>query len=256
MNDSELGRTLAAAAFSRIRADILSSKLLPGTRLRFEPLKKAYGVGLSPLREALSRLVVSGLVTAEGQRGFRVAPASIDDIQDIAEVRTNVECLAFRQSIERGDDQWQADVVAAHYRLNLLVERNAVEPVDEEVWEARHREFHLALLQACGSRWLLQIVSLLTDQFDRYRRLSVESSSSGKPVSLEHQRIVDAALKRDVEAAVRLLKDHIAHATRLIIENWHAVLKPKQRGDATHAALNRGKRRAGKAANRSSAQGL
>src|SRR4029078_3906205 len=115
MNDSELGRTLAAAAFSRIRADILSSKLLPGTRLRFEPLKKAYGGGLSPLREALSRLGVSGLVTAEGQRGFRVAPASIDDIQDIAEVRTNVECLAFRQSIERGDDQWQGGVGASRH---------------------------------------------------------------------------------------------------------------------------------------------
>ena len=248
MNNSEIGRTFAAAAFSRIRADILSSKLLPGTRLRFEPLKKAYGVGLSPLREALSRLVVSGLVTAEGQRGFRVAPASIEDIQDISNVRSNVECLAFRQSIERGDDQWQADVVAAHYRLNLLAERNAIEPVDEEVWEARHREFHLALLQACGSRWLLHMVSLLADQFDRYRRLSVESSLSGKPVSLEHQRIVDAALKRDGDLAVRLLKDHIAHATRLIIENWDAVTKPKQRGKAAHPVLNstakRGSRRA------------
>ena len=150
MSDSELGRTLAAAAFSRIRADILGSRLLPGTRLRFEPLKKAYGVGLSPLREALSRLVVSGLVTAEGQRGFRVAPASIEDIQDISDVRTNVECLAFRQSIERGDDQWQADVVAAHYRLNLLVERNAIEPVDEEVWEARHlRSAGVQAIPAC-----------------------------------------------------------------------------------------------------------
>jgi len=255
MNESEMGRTLAAAAFSRIRADILSSKLLPGARLRFEPLKKAYGVGLSPLREALSRLVVSGLVTAEGQRGFRVAPASIEDIQDISNVRTNVECLAFRQSIERGDDQWQADVVAAHYRLNLLVERNATEPVDEELWEARHREFHLALLQACGSRWLLHMVALLTDQFDRYRRLSVESSLSGKPVSLEHQRIVDAALKRDVDLADRLMKDHIAHATRLIIENWHAVAKPKQRGEAAHAAINGATRRVSKRKSRSPARG-
>jgi hypothetical protein len=67
---------------------------------------------------------------------------------------------------------------------------------------------------------------------------------------------VDAALKRDGELAVRLLKDHIAHATRLIIENWHAVAKPKQRGDATHAALNRGTRRGNKATNRSSARGL
>ena len=254
-NDSEMGRTLAAAAFSGIRADILSSKLLPGTRLRFELLKKAYGVGLSPLREALSRLVVSGLVTAEGQRGFRVAPASIEDIHDISCVRTNVECLAFRQSIERGDDQWEADVVAAHYRLNLLVERNATEPVDEELWEARHREFHLALLQACGSRWLLHMVALLTDQFDRYRRLSIESSLSGKPVSLEHQRIVDAALKRDVDAADRLMKDHIAHATRLIIENWHAVAKPNQHGETVHAALNRTAKRGSKPTLRSGTRG-
>jgi GntR family transcriptional regulator, carbon starvation induced regulator len=248
MNNSEVGRTLAATAFSRIRADILGSRLLPGARLRFEPLKIAYGVGLSPLREALSRLVVSRLVTAEGQRGFRVAPASIDDIRDISYVRTNVECLAFGESVERGDDQWQADVVAAHYRLNLLSERNVIEPVDEELWEARHREFHLALLTACGSRWLLHIVSLLTDQFDRYRRLSVEGSLSGKPVSLEHQRIVDAALKRDADLAVRLLKEHIAHATRLIIENWPAESKPKQRGDLADATFSKAAKRGSKRA--------
>lgn len=236
MIGSDLGRTLSAAAFARIRADILSSKLLPGSRLRFESLKKAYGVGLSPLREALSRLVVSGLVTAEGQRGFRVAPASIEDIQDISYVRTNIECLAFRESIKRGDDRWQADVVAAHYRLNLLVERNSLELVDDELWEARHREFHLALLSACGSRWLLNLGSLLTDQFDRYRRLSVENSLSGKPISLEHQRIVEAALKRDADLAVRLLKDHIVHATRLIIENWHAVSKQKPHAEAQNGA--------------------
>jgi DNA-binding GntR family transcriptional regulator len=90
------------------------------------------------------------------------------------------------------------------------------------------------------------MVSLLTNQFDRYRRLSVEGSLSGKPVSLEHQRIVDAALKRDADLAVRLLKKHIAHATRLIIENWPA--KPKQRGDLAGAAFSKGAKRGSKRA--------
>ena len=69
---SGIGRTLAATAFERLRADILSCKLAPGSKLPFDRLKEDYGVGLSPLREALSRLATSGLVTMEGQRGFRV----------------------------------------------------------------------------------------------------------------------------------------------------------------------------------------
>jgi DNA-binding GntR family transcriptional regulator len=217
---NEAGRTLAAVAFKRIRADILGARLPPGSKLRFEMLKEAYGVGLSPLREALSRLVMSGLATAEGQRGFRVAPASIEDLNDIAKVRADIESLAFRSSIEHGGDAWQADLVAAHFRLNLLVERSTREPIDEELWEERHREFHLALLSACGSHWLITIVGLLNDQFDRYRRMSVENSLSGKPTNLEHKRMMEAALSRDADLAVQLLGEHIAHAKDMIIDNW------------------------------------
>jgi hypothetical protein len=70
MNDSEVGRTLAATAFSRIRANILGSRLLPDARLRFEPLRITYRVGLSPLREALSRWVLSGLSPPRGNAVF------------------------------------------------------------------------------------------------------------------------------------------------------------------------------------------
>ena len=162
----------------------------------------------------------------------------------------------FGKSVERGDDQWQADVVAAHYRLNLLAERNAIEPVDEELWEARHREFHLALLQACGSRWLLHMVSLLTDQFDRYRRLvgaRAACRASRFRSSISASWTPRSSATRDL--AVRLLKEHIAHATRLIIENWHAVTKPKQRGKAAHAVRNSTAKRGSKRALLSGARG-
>ena len=189
---------------------------------RFEPLKKAYGVGLARCAKRCRGWWSAGWSRRGATRLPRGA-GSIEDIQDISYVRTNVECLAFRQSIEHGDDQWQADVVAAHYRLNLLVERNATEPVDEELWEARHRDFILRFCRRAARAGCCTWWRCSTDQFDRYRRLLVESSLSGKPVSLEHQRIVDAALKRDGDLADRPMKDHIAHATRLIIENWHAV---------------------------------
>ncbi len=83
----EGGNTQAAAALDALRADILGSKLAPGTSLVFSKLKADYGVGLSPLREALSRLAAGGLVYSEGQRGFFVVNASLDDFNDISMLR-------------------------------------------------------------------------------------------------------------------------------------------------------------------------
>ncbi len=210
-------RTAAAEVYGRLRVDILSCKLTPGSRLRFEDLKEAYGVGISPLREALSRLVASGLVTTEGQRGFRVAPASEADITDIAMVRKEIEGLALRMAVGKGDDAWEANLVAARHKLALLERRNAKEEVNEEEWEARHRNFHLALIQGCGSPWLVHLAELLFDQFDRYRRMSVKHSLSGEPTSLEHQRIMQAALDRNADGAVGMLHDHIDQALSLIL---------------------------------------
>jgi DNA-binding GntR family transcriptional regulator len=219
INQQDESRTLANEVYERLRADILSSKLAPGSKLRFETLKEVYGVGISPLREALSRLVGKGLITTEGQRGFRVAPASTADITDIAMVRAEVEGTALRKSIDYGDDTWEANVVAARHRLGLMEHRKSSEEISEERWEARHREFHLALISGCRSPWLVNLTVLLNDQFDRYRRLSVENSLSQKPTILEHQKIMDAALKRNADLAVKLLHEHINQALRLIVDS-------------------------------------
>jgi DNA-binding GntR family transcriptional regulator len=219
INQQDDSRTLANEVYERLRADILSSKLAPGSKLRFETLKEVYGVGISPLREALSRLVGKGLITTEGQRGFRVAPASTADITDIAMVRAEVEGTALRKSIDYGDDTWEANVVAARHRLGLMEHRKSSEEISEERWEARHREFHLALISGCRSPWLVNLTVLLNDQFDRYRRLSVENSLSQKPTILEHQKIMDAALKRNADLAVKLLHEHINQALRLIVDS-------------------------------------
>lgn len=213
------GRTLAATAFERLRADILSCKLAPGSKLPFDRLKKDYGVGLSPLREALSRLATSGLVTAEGQRGFRVAVASIAEIADISMVRKEIEGLALSLSIEHGDDNWEAELVAARHRLSLLEKGSSKDVEDEEVWEVRHRDFHTALISGCHSPWLLRIAGLVNDQFDRYRRMAVDNSLSSTPTFLVHQKIMDAALRRNAGSAVKLSHERIDDARALIFES-------------------------------------
>jgi GntR family carbon starvation induced transcriptional regulator len=239
-SDSGQSTTLAIEVFESLRADILSSKLAPGTKLRFQDLRDAYGVGLSPLREALSRLAENRLVVAAGQRGFRVPIASAEDIRDVSMVRKEIESLALRLSIEHGDDAWEARVVASRHKLALLGRGDKT--VTEDEWEKRHREFHLTLVSACQSPSLLHLYSLLTDQFDRYRRLSAKSRLPNSPRALVHQRLVDATLSRNADLAVKVLQDHIDEATDLIVAGLAGtkdVLLPKKARAAKPAKRKR-----------------
>lgn len=215
----EEGRTLASIAFEHLRTDIVGGRFQPGQKLPFEELKRQYDIGVIPLREALSRLVDRRLVTVIGQRGFRVAQASIADMTDIAMVRKEIEGLALSMSIALGDDGWESELVASRHRLALLEHRSYKEPLNKDEWEKRHRQFHVALISACGSPWLMHISALVNDQFDRYRRMVVADGLFGRPTSLAHQKIVDAALKRDAARAKTLLWEHIDEARKLIVTN-------------------------------------
>jgi GntR family carbon starvation induced transcriptional regulator len=200
-------RTFAQAVYTRLAGDILDGHLAPGTRLRLQTMCDTYHVSMSPLREALAALAGRGLVAQEGQRGFRVAPASADDLRDVTETRVSVETMALRLSIERGDDAWEAGVLAAHHRLsrrlrseNLLV---------DEGWEELHRGYHMALIAACGLPRLLAFCTMLHDHFDRYRRLAVLHSTQHPRLKSSHAAIVKAALAKDIQKADRLLAAHI-----------------------------------------------
>lgn len=100
--------TLGEFAFQRIREDILSGRLAPALRLRFQMLQDMYDLNVGTLREGLARLTAEGLVLVEGQKGFRVADVSRDDLNDLTELRMLVDTLALRLSIERGDLEWKA----------------------------------------------------------------------------------------------------------------------------------------------------
>lgn len=208
-------RTRGDEVFARLRADIISSKLTPGTKLRFHDLRRDYGVGLSPLREALSRLAENRLVVATGQRGFHVSEISVENLIDIAMVRKEIDGFALRLSIKHGDDTWEGNLIAARHKLGLLEKPGS--DVAEELWESRHREFHYTLVAACRSPVLLHLHGILNDQFDRYRRLSAKGMSTGGPRALMHKQILEAALARDADKAVKLFHDHISEATNFII---------------------------------------
>ena len=144
---------LVDQAFQRLRKDVLTGTYAAGAKLKVEDLQAAYGFSSSPLREALSRLSQEGLVRADERRGFRVAPLSPEDLQDITRMRLMLDVPALREAIEHGDDAWEAAIVAAYYRLEKVESRLPDGPVilDEE-WSGLHRDFHAALLAACPSQ--------------------------------------------------------------------------------------------------------
>ena len=204
------GRTLVEVTYERLRREILEGTLPPDSKLGTEDLRARYNVAGSTIREALTRLLGEALVTSEGQRGFRVAPASLDDFRDLTEVRMLIETEALRQSIANGDEAWESQVVAAFYRLSKVEKRLAVDPVGtSREFEERNREFHLALIAACPSRWLHHIYALLYQQSERYRRIAVSRRNVPRDVHAEHQAILDATLARDVELACKLTVEHI-----------------------------------------------
>jgi DNA-binding GntR family transcriptional regulator len=200
--------TVGASIYQRLRSDIIMGRLLPGQRLRLEQLKEDYAAGASTLREALSRLTADGFVLAEGQRGFEVAPISAAGLHEIAALRLLIEEHALARSFAKGDLDWEAHVIAAQHRLDAHEER--LEGGDQSninAWRQSDWRFHQALISACGSKVLMQTHAEIFDKYLRYQMIALAfRPSASRP---EHQALKDAALARDTDRAIDLLRLHI-----------------------------------------------
>lgn len=206
-------KTLVEGAYQRLRRDIIEGVHPPGEKLRVEHLKDQYEVGAGTLREALLLLVTDALVVTQGQRGFRVAPISLEDFEDITRTRILLETQALRQSITQGGEDWEAGVVAAFHRLSRaeqkLGDHDTYTQAAAEDWEKRNRSFHDALISASPSRWIRHFQNILYQQSERYRRISLFRKPVPRDVHAEHQALFDAALARDADRATSILTDHI-----------------------------------------------
>lgn len=200
--------TVAENSYKRIRADIIFGRLPPGQKLKLEKLKETYDTSVSTLREILNRLASEGLVAAEGQRGFHVAPMSATDLKEIAALRLLLETHALEQSFERGDVDWEARLVSAHYKLARMESIMASGDTSQtEDWKRYDWEFHQALVSACGSRLLMETHAAIFDKYLRYQMAAL--SYRGKIAADEHKRLLNAALERDKETAKKILGLHI-----------------------------------------------
>jgi DNA-binding GntR family transcriptional regulator len=200
-----------------MRQDILKGDLPPGEKLRVEYLRDRYGVGASPIREALNRLSADGVVMRVDQKGFRVAEVSVAELDELIKTRCWLEETAIRESIAAGDDAWEERLLLAfHWLSKTPRSADQVTYAMNPDWEVLHRAFHLALIGACGSRWLISYCEQLNDLADRYRQLAVRVTYPRRNELDEHKAIMDAAVNRKPDDAVEVLMDHYRRTADII----------------------------------------
>jgi len=210
--------TLASSVYQQLRSDILKGRLEPGSKLRLQYLAKQYNVGNSPLREALNRLSSNGLVTREENKGFRVSTASVAELEELIRTRCMLEQTALRESIANGEEDWEEQVVISFHRLNRLEQdagANSQHRTPE--WEIAHRDYHRALLSACGSNILLDFCQQMHEQTLRYRSLVEVVEYRDIHECSEHRSIQEAVLARDAERAVSMLHAHYTVTLEIIL---------------------------------------
>lgn len=215
--------TVGEVAYRHLRADIVFGRLAPGEKLRLDKVSQRYGTSVSTMRELLTRLGSEGLIVAEGQRGFEVAPVSPDGFREVADLRQLLECHAIGQSFAAGDLDWEGRVVAAHHKLAVM-ERRMIDGAgaDPEAWKQCDWDFHHALVSACGSKLLMQTHAAIYDKYLRYQMVAV--IFRGEIAAREHQKLLECALSRDAASACEVLETHIQgcveHALSGDVSSW------------------------------------
>lgn len=210
----------AAKVLYHLKHDILTGFFGAGHKLKMSVLKARYNLGVNPLREALSQLVVMQLVQVQDQRGYRVCPVTRVELIDIYHTRAQIESLCVGLAIQRGDEAWEADIVAAAYRLHSnagLLQADG----DLQAWEQLHQQFHYSIVKGCGSEELLRVRLDLYEKASRYRNLWLTHNAGHAAFDvnqMEHEQLVSAVLARDLEVAQKLISQHILVPSQVLQE--------------------------------------
>jgi GntR family transcriptional regulator, rspAB operon transcriptional repressor len=199
------------AIFNRLRADILSCALRPGSQLQERQLVERYEVSKSPIRDALLKLEEENLVEVLPRKGYRVNPISLADAHELYDMRHMLE----RECILRMIDNAPARVIDA-----LDDFRMTVAPTDLPNWIKYNTSFHTYLAVHSGSKRLARISCNIIDQAQRLTYVSVTSSDQMDLTDYisEHETIIDAIQRRDRRQATAFARDHIDSSRRRVFE--------------------------------------
>jgi DNA-binding GntR family transcriptional regulator len=219
MGSKEQVASLAEQAYVRLQQDILTCALSPGQVVSERELAGRYGVSKTPMREALNQVCHDGLVQRLPGRGYMVAPITIKDVRDLFDLRLILELAAVERAAQHPSPAQIAmlkEMAAVSYRLD--------DPPSHVLFLKANRSFHLALAEAADNRRLVSLLAGLLIELDRLFHLGLRLRDSSEEMRQEHQEVVAALERGDVDA----LRDAI---TRQIITSRDRILEAIMQGD-------------------------
>ncbi|MDF2519520.1 MAG: transcriptional regulator, GntR family [Clostridia bacterium] len=205
-------KPLREIVFETIRNAIISGDLKPGERLMEVQVAERLGVSRTPVREAIRKLELEGLVIMLPRKGAFVADLSVKDLTEVMEIRAALEGLAAGLASIRIDDAEIEELEVAAHEFHKAIEENVEELIQRDV------EFHEAMFRASRNERLIQLNSNLREQVQRFRELYHKKVNKSKETAREHYEIVEAISERDVKKAERLARNHIENAEKSILK--------------------------------------
>ena len=190
-------------AYNVIRKQLVEFKLRPDERINEVQLARGLGFSRTPIREALNRLASEGFVSLTPNRGFFVRSLSTEGMIDLYEMRSIIECAAFRLMCERATDE-QIDRLRAYWEAIV----DEYQHHDPDVILAEDEGFHLLIAELSGNPELVHHLNAINARIRFIRRIQIEHTHGIRQIA-SHSAIVDAAVKRDPARGVELLRDHI-----------------------------------------------
>jgi DNA-binding GntR family transcriptional regulator len=213
-------KPLRELVFESLREAIIAGQLKPGERMMEIQLAEEMGVSRTPIREAIRKLELEGLVVMVPRKGAYVAGLSLKDVAEVFEIRRALEGLASELAADRITE---AELENLERYLVKIAEEIEVGDLNKVV--DTDTDFHTLLYQASRNQRLSLIISNLREQIQRFRATSLAIPGRMKEALEEHRQIVEAISSRDGETARRLAQEHIENAENSLMSVIHKDLK-------------------------------
>ena len=204
---------LREVVFENIRTAIQSGELRPGERLMEVQLAESLGVSRTPVREAIRKLEKAGLVIISPRRGVYVAEISLEDTENILEIRGCLEGKAAELAATRISREEQGALAACLKSFIFYMDNNQMkEALKKDV------QFHCIIRQASRNQQLIQILEDLSEQVNRFRMVYLKNAAEAPSLPEEHTKILNALDKRDPDETRRMMIAHMESVKALILE--------------------------------------
>jgi len=206
-----INRTVKDTLVENLRDEIIKGQLSPGQKLRQEELAAHFGVSTMPIREALRELEAEGLVTITPHRGAVVTRLTAEDLQDIYDIRTNLEEMATGLAVPNMDETILADLAQSVQEMGNDID-------DAVTYTKLNHHFHVTIYAASGRRHLCELIEVLRRRTQHYVHTHI-GEMGRKPESLEdHRAILEACRCGDADQAAVIMRQHLSRVGHELVE--------------------------------------